>query len=218
MSDGVDRRTVLRRSIILGTVGIAGCTEADDTGPPVSPGDRASPSPVGTQDPTPTPRRNRGTTPGGDATTTDGVRETGPTGTEGDTPSAGAGTETHAGTTTSADGTRTDGSYGTPTQGRTPTPQTHVVEVGPAGTFRFVPSTLTIAAGEVVEWVWRSGGHNVRPSSTPSGSTWSGTAGGDGTTYDEGYTYRHQFTVLGQYDYYCAPHRSLGMTGQLTVE
>lgn len=54
--------------------------------------------------------------------------------------------------------------------------------------------------------------------STPEDSTWSGTPGGDGTTYDTGYVYEYTFEVAGEYEYYCAPHRSLGMTGSFTVE
>ncbi|MFC7193430.1 plastocyanin/azurin family copper-binding protein [Halosimplex aquaticum] len=71
--------------------------------------------------------------------------------------------------------------------------------------------------GETVVWVWHSSGHNVRPESTPSGSDFSGTAGGDDRLYDEGHTLSHTFEVAGEYEYYCNPHRSAGMTGSFTV-
>lgn len=90
------------------------------------------------------------------------------------------------------------------------------VEVGP-GTLRFKPASFEIPTGGTVRWVWESGGHNVRPSDTPNGAEWSGTPGGDGTTYDAGHTYTYSFEVAGTYDYYCAPHRSAGMTGTFTV-
>lgn len=108
----------------------------------------------------------------------------------------------------------------TPTDTPTPTPAEldadHVVEVGP-GSFVFEPATLEIAAGETVGWIWRSGGHNIVVDSAPDASTWEGTEGGSGTTYGTGHTHTHTFEVAGQYDYFCAPHRSAGMVGSLTV-
>lgn len=119
-------------------------------------------------------------------------------------------------TPTATDGdTPTETDAGTPTATRTPE---QVVIVGPNGTFRFDPEAFSIAAGATVRWEWEDDGHNVRPSSTPDGSAWSGTPGGDDTTYDEGYTYEYTFEVPGEYEYYCAPHRSVGMTGAFTVE
>lgn len=105
----------------------------------------------------------------------------------------------------------------------TPTPEptataAQVVEVGPDGSFRFRPDDFTIAAGETVRWVWRSGGHNVKVESTPSGVGWDGTPGGEFDTFGQGHTYTHTFEVTGRYEYYCAPHRSSGMTGGFSVE
>jgi len=93
-----------------------------------------------------------------------------------------------------------------------------VVAVGPGGETRFDPETVTVAAGDTVRWEWDSGGHNVRPDSQPADADWSGTPGGDGDTYGDGYTYEFTFEVAGQYEYYCAPHQSLGMVGTVVVE
>lgn len=91
-----------------------------------------------------------------------------------------------------------------------------VVTVGP-GALTFEPASFEIPVGGTVQWVWESSGHNVRPSATPDGADWSGTDGGDGTTYSADFTYSYTFEVAGAYDYYCAPHRSAGMTGTFTV-
>jgi plastocyanin len=93
-----------------------------------------------------------------------------------------------------------------------------VVTVAPNGEFRFDPQTVTVAPGEAVRWEWAGPGHNVRPGSQPADADWTGTPGGDGETYDEGYAYGFTFEIPGQYDYYCAPHRSIGMTGSVVVE
>lgn len=109
----------------------------------------------------------------------------------------------------------------TPSPSPTPEPTAtaaQVVEVGPDGSFRFRPDDFTIAAGETVRWVWRSGGHNVKVESTPSGTEWGGTPGGEFDTFGQGHTYTHSFEVAGRYEYYCAPHRSSGMTGGFSVE
>lgn len=102
----------------------------------------------------------------------------------------------------------------------TPTPRPEVaaeVVVGPDASFRFEPDTVEIAIGETVRWLWDSQGHNVRPGDVPSESDWSGTPGDDSDTYKSGYVYTHAFEVAGEYGYYCAPHRTSGMTGTVVV-
>jgi len=98
----------------------------------------------------------------------------------------------------------------------TPAKPDLVVEVA-AEKFRFTPEQFEIDVGSTVKWVWRDGGHNVRPDSIPGESDWSGTEGGDGTTYDEGHELVSTFETPGEYSYYCAPHRSLGLRGSFTV-
>jgi len=91
------------------------------------------------------------------------------------------------------------------------------VRVAPDGGLSFFPTSFTLPLGGAVEWVWENGGHNVRPETTPSGADWSGTDGGDSTTYATGHSYTHQFVAPGEYEYYCAPHQSAGMTGSVTI-
>lgn len=106
------------------------------------------------------------------------------------------------------------------TEPPSPTPPSpdvaQVVDVGGDG-LRFTPGSFEIVAGDSVLWEWNGSGHNVVPDSIPDGAAWSGSDGGAGTTYDAGHEHLHAFEVAGEYTYYCAPHRSAGMTGFFTV-
>lgn len=111
----------------------------------------------------------------------------------------------------------------TPTATPTPTPEptptaAQVVEVAPDGEFVFRPEDFTIATGDTVRWIWRGGGHNVKVESAPSGADWSGTPGGEFDTFSAGHAYSYTFEVAGRYEYFCAPHKGLGMAGGFTVE
>lgn len=189
------RRHLLRTGIAALTVGLAGCSggEGADT-----------PEPMPTETPTVTPSPAPADTP----TPTAGDTPT-PTEGSGDTPES---TPTDSGASPTATATAS------PAPTATPAPDVaQVVEVAPDASLSFGPETFEIAAGGTVRWTWEAGGHNVRASSTPADSDWKGTPGGDGTTYDEGYTYEYTFEVPGEYEYVCIPHESLGMTGSFTV-
>lgn len=147
-----------------------------------------------------------------------------PTDTPASTPTQGAGTVSPTGSppdtattdrepttkTSSPDETSPD----TPTSSPTPAPDQEV-SVGPG--FSFEPATFEIPTGGTVLWIWEARGHNVKPSNTPSEADWTGTPGGEFETFDGGHTYWYTFEVPGEYDYYCAPHRSSGMTGSFSV-
>ncbi|WP_336330636.1 plastocyanin/azurin family copper-binding protein [Haloarcula sp. CGMCC 1.2071] len=104
----------------------------------------------------------------------------------------------------------------TPTPTGTPVDADQEVAVAP-GSFSFDPETFEVPVGSTVLWVWKAGGHNVKPTATPEDSDWSGTPGDDGTTYSSGYEYAYTFEVSGEYEYHCVPHQSVGMTGSFTV-
>ena len=205
-----------RRYLALATVGsaaLAGCA-GDEERPNGTSTDRPEKTPSSTPADNGTPRPTKESRTATDTDTrgepTDG---SGPDGTPTE-----EGAPTNTGTDTA---TETDTETETPTDTETPTatePAGQDVVVGPNGLLVFQPDEFIISAGATVTWEWDSDGHNVRPSSTPGGSDWSGTPGGDGTTYDEGYVHEHTFTTTGTYEYYCAPHRSAGMTGSFTVE
>ncbi|GAA0265762.1 plastocyanin/azurin family copper-binding protein [Halobacterium noricense] len=122
--------------------------------------------------------------------------------------------------TTSEPTTAPDQSATTSEPSATPTENGNatVVTVAPDGNLEFAPESVTVAAGTTVRWEWDGSGHNVRPASQPADADWTGTEGGNGKTYGSGHRYAHAFEVPGQYDYYCAPHKSLGMRGSVVVE
>jgi plastocyanin len=96
-----------------------------------------------------------------------------------------------------------------------PPPDATIQVLGPSGGNRFSPTTVTIQAGETVEWVWPSGAisHNVTPDGTqpaPSGPLSNGPK-----------TYRYTFNTAGTYRFYCLAHGGpggAGMSGSVTVE
>ena len=88
----------------------------------------------------------------------------------------------------------------------------------------FAPKTVTIHAGDTVEWVNSSGAvHTVtddpalaataKDSALPAGA-----AAFNSGFLKSGQTYRHQFTVPGQYRYFCILHESSGMVGTVVVQ
>ena len=194
----MDRRTLLAHggAALAATVALAGCT-----------GDGGGDGTTTTTDGGTETTTERGTT-----TTDDGMETT--------TTEDGMETTTTDGTATTAETTDA-----TTTEGETTTEATTTegaqssveVAVGAGGNLRFAPESFTLQAGGTVTWTWESGGHNVRPDGQPDGADWSGTEGGDGTTYGSGHTYEHTFETPGEYSYYCNPHQSFGMTGSFTV-
>lgn len=92
-----------------------------------------------------------------------------------------------------------------------------VVEVAPDG-YTFEPETFEVSPGDTVHWLWRDSGHNIRVRSKPDGSDWEGTPGEATDTYNDGYLHAFTFETSGEYEYFCAPHQSLGLEGSFTVE
>ena len=72
----------------------------------------------------------------------------------------------------------------------------------------FTPETVTILAGQTVNWTNAGGLHNVRAdddsftSGAPSSAAWS---------------FDFQFDTPGTYDYFCEVHVGSGMTGTVIV-
>ncbi len=90
--------------------------------------------------------------------------------------------------------------------------ETFQVQVG-AGGLKFTPASITITAGDTIQWVWAASGH----------SSTSGTPGHPDGIWDSGVlnsgaTFSHTFTTAGTFLYYCTPHGACcGMTGSVTV-
>ena len=88
----------------------------------------------------------------------------------------------------------------------------HTVTVDGFGSnIRFVPETLTINEGESVRFLW-SGQllpHNAIEVNEVFNS-------GDAMRNVD-YTYNFTYNQSGVYEFYCEPHRDLGMLGEITV-
>jgi len=88
-------------------------------------------------------------------------------------------------------------------------------EVHQVGT-TFQPDHVVILPGDTVRWIWNDGVHSVT----------SGTGSADpqtGVLFDEllyvaNTTVEYTFNTVGSYPYYCTPHESLGMNGDVMVE
>src|SRR5262249_15565040 len=91
---------------------------------------------------------------------------------------------------------------------------TSIVLVGQGG-LKFVDeqsqtSTTTIDPGDTVDWSWVGAfPHSTTRATAPE--TWdSGIKRGPAR-------FSHTFAIDGSYDYFCTPHRALGMTGTIVV-
>lgn len=75
----------------------------------------------------------------------------------------------------------------------------------------FSPSRVTISPGQTVRWVnTESVFHTV----TPDGhNEWA-----SASLNQQGQTFEHTFDEAGEFPYYCQPHQSVGMTGQVVVQ
>jgi plastocyanin len=93
---------------------------------------------------------------------------------------------------------------------------TFTVHVGQTG-MRFTPSSISIATGDTVNWIW----HGTQPYST-SHSVQAGTpADPNPGVFNSGvhiapFNFSHTFTTPGDYPYFCQVHTTM-MTGSVTV-
>lgn len=71
----------------------------------------------------------------------------------------------------------------------------------------FSPSVIHIPVNSIVEW------------SNPEDVAHNVVFEGLRSPYlIKGMIWRHKFTTVGTYDYYCEPHRTMGMIGKVVVE
>jgi plastocyanin len=73
----------------------------------------------------------------------------------------------------------------------------------------FSPSTLTINAGDTVIWVWL--GFDQHDTTSVDGLWHS-------PLQTRGATFSHTFNTAGSFDYFCTPHRAIGMVGTIVVQ
>ena len=78
--------------------------------------------------------------------------------------------------------------------------------------FQFSPSSFNIVVGDVVHFVWASGGHTTSSSSVPVGAaTWDANINSLTTTFD------YTVTVPGTYNFFCKIHGALVMSGSFVA-
>jgi plastocyanin len=77
----------------------------------------------------------------------------------------------------------------------------------------FSPATVRIKVGDSVRWVWEGSSH-----STTSGSGCQPDGLWDSGVQNTGFTKTVAFPKAGTFPYFCGPHCSLGMTGNVIVE
>ena len=88
----------------------------------------------------------------------------------------------------------------------------------------FSPKTLTVHAGDTVEWINSSGAvHTVTDDPTLAATPTDASLPKGAVPFNSGFlkagrTYRHRFTVPGQYRYFCILHESSGMVGTVVVK
>jgi plastocyanin len=92
--------------------------------------------------------------------------------------------------------------------------QDHFVTANSNNTF--TPSTLTISAGETVQWSNTGGFHNVNGSQAVFPGNPEGFSSGNASS--AAWVFSHTFTIPGVYQYQCDPHVGLGMNGTVVVE
>lgn len=92
------------------------------------------------------------------------------------------------------------------------------------GDYYFDPIGISVETGDTVTFEIESGSHSATAyvqgeematvTRIPEGASFwnSGTLSGEGTTYE------HTFETAGTYDYYCIPHKALGMVGRIVVD
>ncbi|MFC6954245.1 plastocyanin/azurin family copper-binding protein [Halorubellus litoreus] len=90
-----------------------------------------------------------------------------------------------------------------------------------AGQFVFTPAVVWVEQGATVEWTIEGGSHSVTAYHEENGQP--GRVPEDASAFDSGVlsageSFEHTFETPGVHNYYCTPHRGLGMTGIVVVE
>jgi halocyanin-like protein len=91
---------------------------------------------------------------------------------------------------------------------------TVTVDVGASGNngnFAYAPAAVEVSTGTTVQWEWTGEGaaHNV----VAEDETFNSGSSVDGT----GVKFEYTFEETGVYNYFCTPHKALGMKGSVIV-
>ncbi|RXK50468.1 plastocyanin/azurin family copper-binding protein [Halorientalis pallida] len=130
--------------------------------------------------------------------------------------------ESSAGNQTAANGTAGNG---TDAGGRPAMPadgETYEVQmITESGSYYFDPVGLHVQPGDTVTFVNASGSHSAATYSTDNDRAETrripeGARSFDSGVFEkQGATFSYTFATEGTYDYYCSPHKSLGMVGRI---
>lgn len=85
---------------------------------------------------------------------------------------------------------------------------------GDNGTLQFDPPTVTIKAGDTVQWV----NNKLSPHNVVFEGSDSTKLSHKGLVFSPGESFESTFTEAGEYAYYCEPHRGAGMVGKVIVQ
>jgi glucose/arabinose dehydrogenase len=85
------------------------------------------------------------------------------------------------------------------------------VDVGPGGFMSYSPSSVSINAGDTVQWNWKSSPHSVT-----AGSPGNETGEFDSGLHNTPFTFTHTFSDPGNFPYYCTFHGAV-MSGTVHV-
>lgn len=79
------------------------------------------------------------------------------------------------------------------------------------GAYGFSPAAIRVSPGTTVVWTWTGEGgvHDVVSTDDSFASE---------RVRAEGHTFSHTFEEAGTYEYFCTPHRAMGMKGAVVVE
>jgi plastocyanin len=89
--------------------------------------------------------------------------------------------------------------------------------------YYFDPVGLFVKPGETVTWVNKTGAHSTTAYAKGNGPASvtripeNATAWNSKVLSEQGATFEYTFEVEGTYDYFCVPHKSLGMVGRIVV-
>ena len=130
---------------------------------------------------------------------------------------AAGGNQTQAGNqTTTGNGTQTG--TGTTTGGGAPNEVAMITE---GSDYIFNPIGLYVEPGETITWVLESGSHSStaytqeNPQSSVNRIPNAAEGWDSGILSEQGAEFTYTFEVQGTYDYYCIPHKSLGMVARI---
>ena len=119
------------------------------------------------------------------------------------------------------EGTTTETTTGTTGDGENATTVAMVTE---GDEYYFDPIGLFVESGETVTFEIESGSHSSTAYEEGNGPAevtripQDAEAWDSGVLSEEGATFEHTFEVAGTYDYFCIPHKTLGMVGRIVVD